>query len=147
MGKFLKMALVALVVLTFFSSQALAHFGMLIPSKAMVTDKKDGKITLDLAFAHPRENEGMDLATPKAFKVTLGEESQDLLPALKPFTLWQHKAFKAEYTIKKPGVYLFSYEPKPYFEPAEDCYIVHYTKVIVPALGEEDGWVTRLVKI
>ena len=31
-------------------------------------------------------------------------------------------------------------DPKPYWEPAEDKFIVHYTKVIVPAYGDEDGW-------
>lgn len=30
-------------------------------------------------------------------------------------------------------------EPKPYFEPAEDCYIIHYTKTVVSAFGLE-GW-------
>ncbi len=31
-------------------------------------------------------------------------------------------------------------EPTPYWEPAEDCYIIHYTKVCVNALGLEEGW-------
>lgn len=31
-------------------------------------------------------------------------------------------------------------EPQPYWEPAEDCYIVHYTKAYVAAFGEEEGW-------
>jgi len=31
-------------------------------------------------------------------------------------------------------------EPQPYWEPAEDCYIVHYTKTVVTAFGDEEGW-------
>ena len=33
-------------------------------------------------------------------------------------------------------------EPQPYWEPAEDCFIIHYTKVCVDALGMEEGWDT-----
>ena len=31
-------------------------------------------------------------------------------------------------------------EPEPYFEPAEDTYIIHYTKTAVAAFGGEEGW-------
>jgi len=31
-------------------------------------------------------------------------------------------------------------EPEPYWEPAADCFIIHYTKVVVPAFGDEEGW-------
>ena len=42
--------------------------------------------------------------------------------------------------MKKPGAYQFVMEPKPYWEPAEDCFIIHYTKTVVAAFGGEDGW-------
>ena len=31
-------------------------------------------------------------------------------------------------------------EPAPYWEPSEDLFIIHYTKVIIPAFASEDGW-------
>ena len=31
-------------------------------------------------------------------------------------------------------------EPQPYWEAGEDCYIVHYTKVVVAAFGDDEGW-------
>jgi cobalt/nickel transport protein len=31
-------------------------------------------------------------------------------------------------------------EPVPYFEPEEDSYIIHYTKVYVDAYGDDEGW-------
>jgi cobalt/nickel transport protein len=31
-------------------------------------------------------------------------------------------------------------EPEPYWEPAEDCFIVHYTKTVVTAFGVDEGW-------
>ena len=37
-------------------------------------------------------------------------------------------------------MYQFAVEPAPYFEPAEDKFIIHYTKTVVAAFGEEEGW-------
>ena len=51
-----------------------------------------------------------------------------------------HKAWTLKYKINRPSVYAFYMEPKPYWEPAEDCFIVHYTKTIVAAFGDEAGW-------
>jgi cobalt/nickel transport protein len=31
-------------------------------------------------------------------------------------------------------------EPKPYWEPAEDCFIIHYTKTVAAAFGDDEGW-------
>jgi cobalt/nickel transport protein len=52
----------------------------------------------------------------------------------------EHAAFKAAYKIKRPGDHVFYVEPTPYWEPAESLMIVHYTKVVVNALGLELGW-------
>ena len=49
-------------------------------------------------------------------------------------------AWKADYPLKRPGVYMFYVEPKPYWEPAEDCFIIHYTKTVVTAFGDDEGW-------
>lgn len=135
------LALLLFAGVFFFGSYAQAHFGLLVPSKATVLDKKGAKLQLTIAFAHPTEQHGMDMAKPKAFFVKQGAEQQDLLASIKPAKLFGHQSWSAEYTVAKPGVYAFALEPMPYFEPAEDCYIVHYTKVLVPAFGEEENWV------
>jgi cobalt/nickel transport protein len=51
------------------------------------------------------------------------------------YTFWE-----AQFTVKRPGDYTFFVEPTPYWEPAEDSFIVHFTKVCVDALGMEVGW-------
>jgi cobalt/nickel transport protein len=51
-----------------------------------------------------------------------------------------HTAWQASYAIKRPGVYVFYMEPEPYWEPAEDSFIIHYTKTVVTAFGDEEGW-------
>jgi cobalt/nickel transport protein len=44
----------------------------------------------------------------------------------------------------QPGDHVFFVEPEPYWEPAEECFIIHYTKVIVNAFGLEEGWDSEL---
>ena len=131
---------VALVLLFFLAAPARAHFGMVIPSSATVTDKSRSGLTLDIAFAHPMEQKGMDMARPKAFTVTVDGRTEHMENRLKPSTIMGHKAWTAGYKPPKPGVYQFAVEPEPYFEPTEDCYIIHYTKTIMSAFGEEEGW-------
>ena len=133
-------AALMLFAFSFLSSPALAHFGMVIPSMPVVEEKKDATLSLELSFSHPMEMVGMPLAKPKSFTVHVDGKAQDLVPSLAPAKILDHEAWKAQYTIKRPGVYWFAMEPVPYWEPAEDCYIVHYTKTVVAAFGEEEGW-------
>ena len=122
------------------AAPARAHFGVVIPSTSTVQDKAEAALTIDVGFVHPMERNGMDMALPRAFAVHNGGQQQDLKAQLKEKTMYGKKAWQTTYALNKPGVYQFVLEPEPYFEPAEDCYIVHYTKAIVPAFGEEDGW-------
>jgi len=130
----------AAAVLTLSAGPALAHFGMVIPSQDTVSDKAKAKVELAVSFSHPMEGNGMDMAKPKAFGVVDNGQKTDLLPALKPAKIMDHAAWTAEYSFKKPGVGTFFLVPEPYFEPAEDKFIEHLTKVTVPAFGEEEGW-------
>jgi len=123
-----------------FAGPAAAHFGMAIPSASVVEDKKDATIDLTLSFSHPMEMAGMTMVRPKAVSVLLDGKAEDIAASLKPLKVMDNDAWKLEYAIKKPGVYQFVMEPQPYWEPAEDCFIIHYTKTYVAAFGEEEGW-------
>lgn len=125
---------------------ATAHFGAIIPGDDIVTQQDVKSIQIAVQFLHPMEGPYMDMAKPKQFGVLVGDAKTDLLPTLNAMTAKggdQKKgvtAWKTEYAIKRPGDYTFYVEPAPYWEPAEDAYIVHYTKVCVNALGLEEGW-------
>ncbi|MEA4855777.1 MAG: DUF4198 domain-containing protein [Solidesulfovibrio sp.] len=133
-------ALCSALALVLWAGPALAHFGMVIPSQDVVTDKDKAKVGLVVSFSHPMEGNGMDMAKPKEFGVVDGGKKADLLAALKPAKVMDHAAWTAEYAFKRPGVGIFYVVPEPYFEPAEDKFIEHLTKVVVPAFGEEEGW-------
>ena len=122
------------------ASSVWAHFGMVIPSDSMVMQKDNRRVTLQLSFSHPFEMIGMALDKPKSFGVVAGDKKEDLTSALKTIEVMDQRAWQTEYAIKRPGVYTFYMEPQPYWEPSEDLFIIHYTKTVVTAFGDDEGW-------
>ena len=139
MKKFCFSVLASLVSVVFVSG-AMAHFGMVIPSDSMVMQNDNRQVRLTLSFSHPFEMAGMELVKPKAFDLFFNGKKTGLSDKLTPVKVMDHQAWAMDYKIKRPGVYVFAMEPVPYFEPAEDCYIVHYTKTVVTAFGDDEGW-------
>ncbi|NVL90138.1 MAG: DUF4198 domain-containing protein [Desulfobacterales bacterium] len=117
-----------------------AHFGMVIPSDQMVMQGEDRDIKIDLMFWHPFEGIGMELVKPAKFGVMINGKKRDLLGSLRPNKTKGHQTWTTTYKTKRPGVYMFYMEPRPYWEPVEDCYIIHYTKTVVTAFGDDEGW-------
>jgi cobalt/nickel transport protein len=117
-----------------------AHFGMVIPSDDIVSQRDNKTLSLEVKFIHPMEGHYMEMARPAQFGVVAGGQKQDLLATLKPKKVGGFTTWEGEYKIKRPGDYVFFVAPAPYWEPAEECYIVHYTKTVVDALGLEQGW-------
>jgi len=138
--KLLKMKTLMLLLALIVAGPAWSHFGMLIPSDSMVMQEDDRTVTLTLSFSHPFELVGMDLVKPKAFDVLARGKKQNLLGSLEGTRVMDRQAWKAAYTVKRPGVYMFYMEPEPYWEPAEDSFIIHYTKTVVAAFGDDEGW-------
>ncbi len=139
-------SLVMMVWVLLAANPVSAHFGTIVPSDDIVTQDDDKTLTIEVKFIHPMEGHYMEMVKPKLFGVLHNGKKTDLLDSLQAakgksadqnemFTFW-----KADYKIRRPGDYTFYVEPKPYWEPAEDCYIIHYTKVCVDALGLEEGW-------
>lgn len=126
------------------AATASAHYGMIIPSDTMVMQGENRTVSLQLSFSHPFERIGMPLVKPKTVAVTTRGNSTSLLTRLQKTTLMDGEAWEAAYEITRPGAYLFFMEPRPYWEPAEDSYIIHYTKTVVAAFGDDEGWDAEL---
>jgi cobalt/nickel transport protein len=131
-------------LILFSVSPASAHFGMVIPSDTMVMQEDSKTVQVTLSFSHPMERVGMDLEKPKVFSVTTGGKAVDLLSQIKAAKVMDHEAWAVNYKITRPGTYIFHMEPQPYWEPAEDCFIVHITKTVVAAFGDDEGWDAEL---
>lgn len=123
-----------------------AHFGTIIPSDDIISQEDGREVEIAVQFIHPMEGQYMNMEKPKQFGVLHGGKKTDLLPTLvearitppehnENFTTW-----KTAFAVQRPGDYTFYVEPAPYWEPAEDSFIVHYTKVCVNAFGLEEGW-------
>jgi len=132
---------VVMVLVIFLGNVAAnAHFGGVIPSIDVVKEDDPKTITLGLKFFHPMEGGYMEMEKPTEFGVMHMGKKENLLENLKKKKIKGCAAWEASYTVKRPGDYTFYLVPKAYWEPAEDCFIVHYTKVCVNTLGLEEGW-------
>lgn len=141
----MSMLLLVFVLSSHLWSKAYAHFQMIIPSDDMVSQKESREVSLDVRFTHPFEGHGMNMERPAQFGVLADKKKINLLDTLKEVKIKDRSgknftAFQGKYKIAGPGDYIFYVEPKPYWEPEEESFIVHYTKVIVNALGMEEGW-------
>lgn len=135
----IKAASLTAVLFACLAGNAFAHFGMVIPSENIVTPARKS-VKIDLSFSHPFAMIGMDMVKPKQFYIVTGGQKTDLLPELKQSKVMDHQAWTAEAAIRKPGVYGLVMEPTPYWEPAEDLSIIHYTKTLIAAFGDDQGW-------
>lgn len=127
-----------------FAGTATAHFGMVVPSDSMVMMRDNRTVHLQVSFSHPFELIGMDMEKPQKFGILADGKIRDLLPDLEETTVMGRNAWQTGYRIRRPGAYIFFLEPTPYWEPAEDLYIVHYTKTVVAAFGRDEGWDAEL---
>jgi cobalt/nickel transport protein len=138
--RILKTLTLVIAVSLFLAAPVRAHFGMVIPSDSMVMQGENKTVHLKLSFSHPFEGHGMELVKPGVFSVMANGKAIDLLGRLQQGQVMGHKAWFVDYKVSRPGVYMFYMEPKPYWEPAEDCFIIHYTKTVVTAFGDDEGW-------
>ena len=140
---FAYLRITAIIAVASYSSFAYAHFQVLIPSQDIVMEKNSRTVSLDIMFTHPMQlGPIMEMGVPQQFGVLVNNKKHDLRNKLKPVTIDEHTAYKAAYTIAMPADYIFYIEPAPYWEPAEQKMIIHYTKVVVDAFGAEEGWDT-----
>jgi len=144
-GYFMKRTALATTLATLaLTAPAVAHYGMIIPSDSMISQDEGRSVPLTLSFSHPFELDGMMLERPESFTVTFGDETTDLLGSLAEATVMDDAGYTMEFPLERPGTYIFAMEPKPYWEPAEDAFIIHYTKTYVTAFGDDEGWDTEL---
>ena len=123
------------------SVAARSHFQVLRPSADIVETGGSGKVEFDIVFTHPMTGGPvMETARPKAFGVLVAGRKTDLTSTLRARKVEGKTAYTSSYRIARPGAHVFHLEPAPYWEPAERKMIVHYTKVVVGALGDEAGW-------
>jgi cobalt/nickel transport protein len=139
--KHLTLGLAALLV-ALGARPSLAHFQELLPSANILEGETQRNVTISAVFTHPMEGAPtMNMGQPVKFGV-IGREGKvsDLLSTLRPVSVSGKQAYTADYKIGGPANYIFFMEPAPYWEPEEGKMLIHYTKVVVNALGEDDGW-------
>ncbi len=123
---------------------ATAHFQYLLPSKVLVAATDGRQVELTVAFGHPFVGKMMEMAKPERFGVFHEGKAVDLMNKLVPVRLKGCSAWKCKYDLTTPGEYVFFVRPKPYWEPSEEKFIQHVTKVFVDFMGVEGDWMKPL---
>lgn len=132
---------ISLAVALMSAAGAHAHFQELIPSTDIVNAETGNTLTLEMRFTHPMEGGPlMVMGEPVQIAVLSPGGRDDLKSSLQAEEVDGKRTYRLDYKIKQPGDYVFYLEPAPYWEPAEEAMIVHYTKVVVDAFGAEEGW-------
>ncbi|HID98044.1 MAG TPA: DUF4198 domain-containing protein [Thermodesulfobacteriaceae bacterium] len=136
---------------------SMAHFQVIYTPETTIREYGPSELRLTLLFTHPFEggpvmDMGKDMEgrthRPVSFGVMLQQGKRlmkvDLLDAVRPvqFRTPVNQAVAYEAVYKNPGMgdLVFYVEPSPYWEPAEDCYIQHCTKLIVNRMGIPTCW-------
>lgn len=118
---------------------ATAHFQEIVPSADVLPD--GGEVRLDLVFTHPMERGPvMEMVRPKRLGMVHRGRTTDLTAALVENPIDGRTAWTAAVTLAEPGAAVVFVEPRPYWEPAEKKWIVHYAKVVVDAFASGEGW-------
>lgn len=118
---------------------AWAHFQEIIPSADVLPE--GGSVTVEMVFTHPVEGgPTMKMVAPAKMGVLTDGTVTDLLPDLKETPVNGKTAWTVTRDLDKPGASIFFVEPKPYWEPSENKYIVHYSKVVVDSYASGEGW-------
>ena len=138
--RFMLSIVLMLLVLILCIPSSHAHFGMMLPSDDVISSSDSKQVVISLQFLHPFNGDFTNMSRPSAFGVVDAGAKTDLLSTLEKkivdgFTTWQ-----AAYRIGRPGDKIFFVEPAPYWEPSEGIFIIHYTKLVVGALGLENQW-------
>lgn len=125
------------LTLLFACSTANAHFGMVIPADSMPGDNLRS-LNVTLSFSHPFEGIGMPLEKPAQAYMLRNGKKTDM--ELTQTTVMDHQAFATTLRLTRPGALALIMEPKPYWEPEEDAFIIHYTKTTLAVWGDDTGW-------
>ena len=122
------------------SPHSMAHFGMVIPSDSMVMAGESRTVSFSLSFSHPFELIGLELSKPQVKIYGPQGDAKGLANQLVKTAFLSQSAWQFNFRIRQPGSFWILMEPQPYWEPMEDCYIIHYTKTMVTAFGDDEGW-------
>ena len=127
-------------IIILFATSLSAHFQVIMPDKNFVNSNTGNNVFLKFIFMHPFEQNYMNMAKPIEAGVFIRGKKIILTNNLKKAKIEGFQYWTCNYKIRKPGDHIFYVIPAPYFEPAEDKFIKHLTKVVVNAYGLEDSW-------
>lgn len=144
MKKFFNNVIFIAIIILISATLSWGHFLVVKPSADNVVKRGD-IVLVETLFTHPMEGgPHMEFKIKESGMVFEGEKTTlnwktELISSYKGSSKKVPKYF-AKINLDKPGVYKIFVDMEPYFEPAEQKFIRQIAKVIISALGKEEGW-------
>lgn len=119
------------------------------PAKTDPKDPYADEVDALVALLNPGEQSGENMDMPQLFAVIRHPpknendgkpERRDLLADLEEIKYLDKKAWGANVSVKKPGVYQLILESKPWWDEKEDVFRQDLAKVILPVRSHDPVW-------
>ncbi|MDO5536412.1 MAG: DUF4198 domain-containing protein [Desulfovibrionaceae bacterium] len=108
------------------------------------------EVDLLMGGMEPFRYRGISMDPPRLFSIYRFDRNQanpdepaareDRLGDIEEIRYLDQKAWGANVGLNRPGLYQFSIETQPWWEPSQAGYAQHLVKVMVPVCGEDWGW-------
>lgn len=136
-----------LILLLLAPGIAPAQVTVLVPSTPGI-EKKEKSLEVDMLMTlmYPFRNQTVAMDMPQMFASLRFEngsdqpERRDLLGDVEEIRYLGQKAWGANIALEKAGLYQFIMESRPWWDEAENHYLQQLVKVVLPVLGQGEGW-------
>ncbi len=108
------------------------------------------EVDLLMAGMEPFRMRGYSMDPPRLFSIYRFDRSQDhpdqpagredRLGDIEEIRYLDQKAWGANVGLARPGLYQFTIETQPWWEPSQAGYAQHLVKTMIPVYGEDWGW-------
>lgn len=136
-----------LLLLLMWTGQAVAQVTVLVPSAPSVEKKASPQeVDMLMTLMKPFKNQAIAMDMPQMFASLRFEngaeqpERQDLLGDVEEIRYLGQKAWGANIALEKAGLYQFIMESRPWWNEAKNHYLQQVCKVVLPVLGQGEGW-------
>lgn len=116
---------------------ALGHVQLMVPDNDTMGSQKGPLRRIDIRFVEHASLNGplLPMGKPIRYGVLVNGKDYDLKNTLKAVKEDNKARYISTFRIKEAGAHVMYLQPAPYWEPAEEVLVTHYTKVIFNSCG------------
>lgn len=125
------------IMVLMITGMAWSHVQLMVPTNESMDSQKGAVRTMDIRFVEHASLNGplLPMGEPRQYGVLLNGDKRDLKPTLQAVKESGKTRYTSRFKMKEAGAHVMYLEPAPYWEPAEQVMVTHFTKVIFNSCG------------